>query len=127
MEFDPHIWAHTRERYWSAKIDDISLWPPEVAYIFIKTATDVWRVGVPEFDMRQVPGFRQMIEYLPRYIIYNNSECMCVFSSCNGGKKQCSGSAILIRAGTADPKHWITDPVPGPALFFSDFQDANKR
>ncbi len=24
----PHIWAHTRGRYWSAKIDDISLWPP---------------------------------------------------------------------------------------------------
>jgi hypothetical protein len=22
------IWAHIRGRYWSAKIDDISLWPP---------------------------------------------------------------------------------------------------
>ncbi len=24
----PRIWAHIRGRYWSAKIDDISLWPP---------------------------------------------------------------------------------------------------
>jgi hypothetical protein len=24
----PGIWAHIRGRYWSAKIDDISLWPP---------------------------------------------------------------------------------------------------
>ncbi len=26
----PRIWAHIRGRYWSAKIDDISLWPLEV-------------------------------------------------------------------------------------------------
>ncbi len=26
----PRIWAHIRGRYWSAKIDDISLWPPYV-------------------------------------------------------------------------------------------------
>ncbi len=25
----PRIWAHIRGRYWSAKIDDISLWPPD--------------------------------------------------------------------------------------------------
>jgi hypothetical protein len=25
----PRIWAHVRELYWSAKIDDVSLWPPE--------------------------------------------------------------------------------------------------
>ncbi len=24
----PYIWAHIWERYWSAKIDNISLWPP---------------------------------------------------------------------------------------------------
>ncbi len=24
----PRIWAHIRGHYWSAKIDDISLWPP---------------------------------------------------------------------------------------------------
>ncbi len=24
----PGIWAHIRGRYWSAKIDDISVWPP---------------------------------------------------------------------------------------------------
>ncbi len=24
----PRIWVHIRGRYWSAKIDDISLWPP---------------------------------------------------------------------------------------------------
>jgi hypothetical protein len=24
----PHIWAHIRGRYWSAKIDDMSLGPP---------------------------------------------------------------------------------------------------
>ncbi len=24
----PRIWAHIQGRYWSAKIDDISLWPP---------------------------------------------------------------------------------------------------
>ncbi len=24
----PRIWAHLGGRYWSAKIDDISLWPP---------------------------------------------------------------------------------------------------
>ncbi len=24
----PRIWAHIRGRYWSAKMDDISLWPP---------------------------------------------------------------------------------------------------
>jgi hypothetical protein len=26
----PCVWAHLRGRYWSAKIDDISLWPPAV-------------------------------------------------------------------------------------------------
>ncbi len=26
----PHIWAHIRGRYWSAKTDDVSLWPPLV-------------------------------------------------------------------------------------------------
>jgi hypothetical protein len=26
----PRIWAHIRGRYWSAKIDDISLWPPDL-------------------------------------------------------------------------------------------------
>ncbi len=25
----PRIWAHIRRRYWSAKIDDISVWPPD--------------------------------------------------------------------------------------------------
>jgi hypothetical protein len=25
----PRIWAHIRGRYWSSKIDDISLWPPD--------------------------------------------------------------------------------------------------
>ncbi len=24
----PRIWAHIRGRYWSTKVDDISLWPP---------------------------------------------------------------------------------------------------
>ncbi len=28
----PRIWAHIRRRYWSAKIDDISLWPPAISY-----------------------------------------------------------------------------------------------
>jgi hypothetical protein len=26
----PRIWAHIRGRYWSAKIDDISLKPPDI-------------------------------------------------------------------------------------------------
>jgi hypothetical protein len=47
--------------------------------------------------MWQVPGFRQMVEYLPRYIIYNNQECMCASSSCNEGENQCFRSVILIR------------------------------
>ncbi len=28
----PRIWAHIRGRYWSAKTDDISLWPPWLHY-----------------------------------------------------------------------------------------------
>jgi hypothetical protein len=31
---------------------------------------------------------------------------------------------ILVRSGSADPYHWLTDP--DPALFVSGFQDANK-
>ncbi len=27
----PRFWAHIRGRYWSANIDDISLWPPDIA------------------------------------------------------------------------------------------------
>ncbi len=29
----PRNWAHIRGRYWSAKIDDISLWPPSQAQV----------------------------------------------------------------------------------------------
>ncbi len=25
----PRVWAHVRRRFWSVKIDDISLWPPD--------------------------------------------------------------------------------------------------
>jgi hypothetical protein len=28
----PLIWAHIRERYWSAKTDDISMQPPALEY-----------------------------------------------------------------------------------------------
>ncbi len=30
----PRLWAHVRGCYWSAKIDDISLWPPVSAILF---------------------------------------------------------------------------------------------
>jgi hypothetical protein len=30
----PHVLAHIRGRYWSAKIDDISLWPSGRTYLF---------------------------------------------------------------------------------------------
>jgi hypothetical protein len=36
---------------------------------------------------------------------------------------------ILTRIWSQGSYHWITDPVPNPdpALFFSNFQDANKK
>ncbi len=35
----PCIWAHIRGRYWSAKIDNISLWPPGVTYGDVDTVS----------------------------------------------------------------------------------------
>ncbi len=32
----PCIWAHIRDRYWSAKINDISLWPPDAHKLYVK-------------------------------------------------------------------------------------------
>ncbi len=37
----PRIWAHTRGRYWSAKIDYISLWPPGVLYL-VHAVVNAW-------------------------------------------------------------------------------------
>ncbi len=39
----PRIWAHIRGRYWSAKIDDISLWPPVAAKAFVLFPIWRWR------------------------------------------------------------------------------------
>jgi hypothetical protein len=35
----PPIWAHIRGRYWSAKIDNISLWPPDQSNLFMAGPT----------------------------------------------------------------------------------------
>ncbi len=31
----PRIWAHIGGRYWSAKMDDISEWPPSLIFVFL--------------------------------------------------------------------------------------------
>ncbi len=49
----PRIWAHIRERYWSAKVDDISLWPPGLQSIsFMNRVSDqatYWLLVVQHF------------------------------------------------------------------------------
>jgi hypothetical protein len=44
----PGIWAHIRGRYWSAKIDDISLWPPAVHHFnsFVPIAEQAGQAAV---------------------------------------------------------------------------------
>ncbi len=40
----PRIWAHIRWRWWSAKIDDISLWPPACMWMQLcRSKTCLWK------------------------------------------------------------------------------------
>ncbi len=44
----PRIWAHIRGHYWSATIDDISLWSP--FHSILSTATECWLLGSDRGD-----------------------------------------------------------------------------
>ncbi len=49
LRISPRILAHKRERYWSAKIDDISLWPPKVDTCLLsgRQYMYIWQYSIP--------------------------------------------------------------------------------
>ncbi len=47
----PRIWAHIRGRYWSAKIDDISLWPLASSFLHGKSK---WITVVIKFTLLMI-------------------------------------------------------------------------
>ncbi len=62
----PPIWARIRGRYWSAKIDDISLWPLIFAPKFMQSVFILWisvlgAGGLPFFR----PFFLQFLHFYP--------------------------------------------------------------
>ncbi len=50
----PRIWAHIRGRYWSVKIDDISLWPPALNPLAKENGRVAWNKSFLHFSFDEI-------------------------------------------------------------------------
>ena len=58
----PRIWAHIRGRYWSAKIDDIYLWPPAQNSCLGYSCLNYWKFPfMQEQNEKRSIGFFQLV------------------------------------------------------------------
>jgi hypothetical protein len=107
-----HIWAHIRGRYWSAKIEDISLQPPapEVSRTRSRSAVSVTchvRLTSREYDLyRTMLCCGRMIRLLAHPLpslswqqVVSVSQSPCVspveLTDGRGGEGVCGGSQII--------------------------------